>query len=56
MALVGNGFVRPHEFWSLQPQEVFWILEAKRQQQEKQKYGELSEFDVAELYHKEYGS
>lgn len=44
--LVGSGFLKPAEFWALDPAEVWWLLEARRPPQ----YGWLSADDMAELW------
>lgn len=45
--LVGNGWVTRKEFWTLHPQEVFWLIDAKKQPVY---YGNLSEEEAKACY------
>jgi uncharacterized membrane protein len=50
--LVGQGWVTRNEFWTLHPQEVYWLIDAKKQPVY---YGDLSEEEAKELYEAQYG-
>lgn len=50
---MGLGWLKPSEFWSLSPLELWWLLEAK---QPPKMYGSMTEDQVAQIYEEEYGN
>jgi hypothetical protein len=51
-SVVGNGWVTPRDFWHMHPQEVFWLIDAKKPVK---MFGNMTEDEAEELYRQQYG-
>ena len=43
---MGQGWVTPEQFWKMHPQEVWWLIDAKRPPK---RYGHLVESEMNDL-------